>query len=173
MTNKEIVKSILPNARQESHKERGFQGKKYYLIRNGRSFAPLAEGYTAAEAWKNTIPIVLEIAKVAIEKEKLKTPKNGIKIISEERKRQVEKEGYTVEHDDQHTNNELAIAAGTYAINPLINEVMLDENEIPHLWPWSGGSWKPVPENRIKELAKAGALLAAEIDRLLRISSDT
>lgn len=61
---------------------------------------------------------------------------------------------------------ELSIAAGTYAIRPLINEVMLNENNIPYLWPWEDSYWNPTPENRIKELQKAGALIAAEIDRI-------
>jgi gamma-glutamylcyclotransferase (GGCT)/AIG2-like uncharacterized protein YtfP len=36
-------------------------------------------------------------------------------------------------------------------------------------WPWDESAFKPSPDNRIKELTKAGALIAAEIDRLLRI----
>lgn len=35
------------------------------------------------------------------------------------------------------------------------------------MWPWSDEKWNPEPDNRIRELAKAGALIAAEIDRLL------
>ena len=35
------------------------------------------------------------------------------------------------------------------------------------MWPWNGSYWKPTPDDRIKELTKAGALIAAEIDRLL------
>jgi hypothetical protein len=31
------------------------------------------------------------------------------------------------------------------------------------------GNWKPTPGNRIRELEKAGALIAAEIDRLSRL----
>jgi hypothetical protein len=36
-------------------------------------------------------------------------------------------------------------------------------------WPWDKGWWKPTPDNRIRELEKAGALIAAEIDRLQRM----
>jgi hypothetical protein len=42
----------------------------------------------------------------------------------------------------------------------------------PPMWPWKPDWWKPSPgtdeEARIRELAKAGALIAAEIDRLQR-----
>ena len=37
-------------------------------------------------------------------------------------------------------------------------------------WPWNVVWWKPTPDDRIRELAKAGALIAAEIDRLIYIS---
>lgn len=65
MTNKEIVKSILPNAEQESHVA-GFERRRYYLIRNGRDSMYLSEGKTVAEAWKNALPVVLEYAKESI-----------------------------------------------------------------------------------------------------------
>lgn len=92
--------------------------------------------------------------------------KTGIELIAEERQRQIEKEGWTAEHDAEHINGEIAIAGAVYAMRPLINEVMLKEDGIPYLWPWDGNWYKPTPENRVRELQKAGALIAAEIDRL-------
>lgn len=38
-------------------------------------------------------------------------------------------------------------------------------------WPWAKEFWKPDSTDRVKELAKAGALIAAEIDRILTKSS--
>jgi len=38
---------------------------------------------------------------------------------------------------------------------------------VPPIWPWEKSWWKPTPNDRVKELVKAGALIAAEIDRLL------
>jgi hypothetical protein len=35
-------------------------------------------------------------------------------------------------------------------------------------WPWDRAWWKPSPNNRIRDMEKAGALIAAEIDRLQR-----
>lgn len=87
--------------------------------------------------------------------------KTGIEIISEERKRQQEIEGWNSEHDKEHTIGELALAAACYAIIPAMRPAKLP----PAYWPWQDW-WKPTPEDRIKELAKAGALIAAEIDRL-------
>ena len=42
--------------------------------------------------------------------------KSGIEIIAEERKRQIEVEGWTPEEDDLYTAGQLALAGATYAI---------------------------------------------------------
>jgi hypothetical protein len=97
-------------------------------------------------------------------------PKAGIDIIAAERKRQVEKEGWTADHDDKHVRGELAWAAACYAKPPLYRTAAINEGRYPpQVWPWDAGSWKPCPDNRVRELAKAGALIAAEIDRILRV----
>lgn len=87
----------------------------------------------------------------------------GIELITEERQRQIEKHGWTAEHDAEHSNNELSKAAIVYASDSQVRE---NSNIIDWLWPWEREWWKPTPENRIRELQKAGALIAAEIDRL-------
>lgn len=40
------------------------------------------------------------------------------------------------------------------------------------IWPWDKSWWKPTPDDRIRELIKAGALIAAEIDRLQRLNKE-
>jgi hypothetical protein len=93
-------------------------------------------------------------------------PANGVALIAAERRRQVEKEGWTPEHDDEHADDKLASAAACYAAPKWQRAVTA--NGVPALWPWDKCWWKPSPDNRIRELAKAGALVAAEIDRLSR-----
>jgi len=93
--------------------------------------------------------------------------KTGVQLIADERKRQVEKEGYVAAHDDQHTNGELAIAGSIYASPARLRFFLLYKTS-PLNWPFDDGEYKPVPQDRVKELVKAGALIAAEIDRLLR-----
>lgn len=97
--------------------------------------------------------------------------KTGIELIIKERKRQIEKEGWTPKHDDSHIDGELANAASCYAMTDdqrdFINEHGNDY--FLNLWPFELEWLKFTPEDRIKELTKAGALIAAEIDRLNRI----
>lgn len=86
----------------------------------------------------------------------------GIELIAAERKRQIEVEGWTAEHDAQHTDGGLAEAAACYAM-PRRKSIEI----VPYDWPWAVEWWKPTPDDRIRELTKAGALIAAELDRLL------
>jgi hypothetical protein len=47
-----------------------------------------------------------------------------------------------------------------------------EEPCVPDEWPFDRSWYKPTPENRIRELEKAGALIAAEIDRLQRLENN-
>ena len=55
------------------------------------------------------------------------------------------------------------MAASAYAC-PRFERKMdpLRENAIPWVWPWDDSYWKPTPKDRIRELAKAGALTGTE-----------
>lgn len=101
--------------------------------------------------------------------------KTGIELIAEERQRQIEKEQWSEGHDDNHKHGELARAAAAYALPKQFRQLM--KNGRPVLFPWSIKWWKPTTfsekegkyvEDRIRQLQKAGALIAAEIDRLNR-----
>ena len=83
---------------------------------------------------------------------------SGVGLIAEERKRQIEKEGWLAAHDDEHANGEMAQAAACYTLGEDCVE-----------WPWEEEWWKP--KDRISDLVRAGALIAAEIDRLTRLST--
>lgn len=100
--------------------------------------------------------------------------KTGSQLIADERQRQIDTEGYDPAHDDEHKQHELARAAVCYAMPPgQRNLSQLDNRRgerVPLRWPWDGVWWKPTPNDRVRELVKAGALIAAEIDRLQRMS---
>ena len=95
--------------------------------------------------------------------------KTGIELITEERQRQIEKEGWTPEHDAEHKEGELAKAAAYYAMTEETIDFIDNEwgNDMHlHIWPFELKWLKRTPENRVRDLQKAGALIAAEIDRL-------
>lgn len=98
---------------------------------------------------------------------------SGIEAISAERWRQVFEEGWTHEHDDRHVRGELAAVAACYAAPLRAQEVALWA-----LWPstWDRSFWKPsaTPGDlsaRRRDLVKAGALIAAEIERIDRMAN--
>lgn len=91
-------------------------------------------------------------------------PSEAIADIAAERRRQIEVEGWTPEHDAAHDMGELARAAICYA-DPL-NEV---REQPPAKWPWSSEWWRP--KDRRRDLVRAGALIVAEIERLDRLAS--
>lgn len=96
------------------------------------------------------------------------TVSDGVRMIADERWRQ----GYSREHDDQHADAELTAAAVVYA-NAAINQiqsVVPSEAMLLDGWPWERESYHP-SDNTIYNLQRAGALIAAEIDRLLRAKS--
>lgn len=96
--------------------------------------------------------------------------KTGTQLITEERERQISQEGWTDHHDDDHSSFELTNAAISYAAHVVSPDEEGDENGKPRPcfdWPWAMEWWKP-SEDPIRNLVKAGALIAAEIDRLQR-----
>lgn len=96
------------------------------------------------------------------------TAMTGTDLIAAERQRQIDAEGYTAEHDASghgHYEDALARAAVCYA-SPPYHRMRNSWEDHPFYWPWSPDSWKPTPDDRVRELVKAGALIAAEIDRL-------
>lgn len=102
--------------------------------------------------------------------------KTGIELITDERARQVSKEGWTALHDSEHTQAEMCAAAQCYAAvaeiqaaNHCTTEGISDT---PDQWPWDHEWWKP-SDDPVRNLVKAGALIAAEIDRLQRLREHT
>jgi hypothetical protein len=106
---------------------------------------------------------------------------SGAERIATERARQITDEGRTAEHDAAHKQGALTMAAIVYATaaasSPDMRKNFRDVKEqgltLRH-WPWEAGSFKigadDGKDSRIRELTKAGALIAAEIDRLLKQS---
>jgi hypothetical protein len=92
------------------------------------------------------------------------TKTNAARDVLAERRRQIEAEGWTPEHDDEHSVGELAKAAACYA---LVSAGFNPDATIT-VWPWHRLWWKPSDKRR--NLVKAGALILAEIERLDRMA---
>lgn len=103
--------------------------------------------------------------------------KTGVEIIAEERATHPQR-GFDIEHDAQHTDGAIADMAAIYACTH--RETELRDLTIRQMiwgnaptWPYEetrNADWFTPQPDRIKELAKAGALIAAEIDRLQNLS---
>jgi hypothetical protein len=104
----------------------------------------------------------------------------GIEMIAAERARQIAVEGWTPAHDGEHVRNELVQAAICYAacVLSIGDEIPVwingQQGRAAPLWP---KTWAPSWDKRrehiarggpVRALAIAGALIAAEIDRLER-----
>lgn len=85
---------------------------------------------------------------------------SGADLIAAERQRQIDAEGWTADHDDEHSAGELVDAAVCYATEG-------GSDHVPVNWPWEPEWWKQHGDP-IRNLTIAGALIAAEIDRLQR-----
>lgn len=110
---------------------------------------------------------------------------NGAALIAAERQRQINEEGYLPHHDLFHDDLSLMKAADEYLSvaeyvakygHPITCEDWLniedDHGFQASRWPWAAEHFKPAPEP-IRNLVKAGALIAAEIDRLQRAALNT
>ena len=121
--------------------------------------------------------VMKALDKVELDYKQILEGDNGIAKIFAERVRQLEEEGYSKYNDvGNHLTGALAKAAATYALRPFLNEPNFafgDLDGVPVMFPFGRSWWKPTPDNRIKELAKAGALIAAEIDRLAENEKNT
>ncbi|MEC4091602.1 crAss001_48 related protein [Pseudoalteromonas rubra] len=103
----------------------------------------------------------------------------GIDLIAMERWDQIHAKGYDTVHDQQYKTSALGNAAICYAImagcTPRMRKRFRHFNKQgrpPNGWPWSSAHFKPgegdSDQERVRELTKAAALIAAEIDRIER-----
>ncbi len=102
----------------------------------------------------------------------------GASLVLAERVRQMQVEGWTPGRDvAEYHKGELIAAAICYAQAPYPHQLTDNSRNStrPEGWPWSDAWWKPGKQDangnmpvdqRVRELAKAGALICAEIDRL-------
>lgn len=92
---------------------------------------------------------------------------DGVRAIAEERRRQVEAEGFSPATDAGYNAGELAKAALAYVQLAAMDLAAGGRDHIatgspPACWPWHPVWWKP--RNARRDLVRAGALIAAQLD---------
>lgn len=95
---------------------------------------------------------------------------SAIDDVAAERRRQIEEEGWTPQHDERcHPKGELSMAGACYAFHAS-NEIHPNRfgfwSPPPSGWPFHESWWKPSKHGPRRDLVKAAALIVAEIDRL-------
>jgi len=103
--------------------------------------------------------------------------------VAQERMQQRLREGFSLEHDDQHKDGSMSLAAACYAMFASVSDAARKNTDMPggltvdgktipgwaawlEIWPWERKWWKP--KDRRRDLVRAGALIIAEIERLDR-----
>jgi len=89
-----------------------------------------------------------------------------LKLIFQERERQIYEKNHTPELDDKYENLELVKAAICYAMGEKL--VLRGGTHMGHVWPW-GFRNHVRSDDRMKNLATAGALIMAEMEREMRL----
>lgn len=84
---------------------------------------------------------------------------NGAELIALERSRQIRIEGYDAKHDQSLDDHALEEAAMAY-----IHSSIGEKKEAIKCWPWLLPFLKP--RTRVRDLVRAGALIAAAIDKI-------
>jgi hypothetical protein len=93
----------------------------------------------------------------------------GVGLIAAERERQISQEGWSAEHDDLHAEGILAIAAAELAVDGYANITPPFERD--HCGSRAKYGYRGSKPDRVRALTIAGALIAAEIDRLQRVAT--
>lgn len=94
----------------------------------------------------------------------------GAELISNEYNRHFQSGERSPELDPAHANGEMMIAAACYLLHETGNVYFHPAGGLPPMaWPWESKWWKPAQGDRVQDLVKAGAFIAAEIDRIQKL----
>lgn len=123
----------------------------------GAKFLRTDEGYKEGVKHEQSCQKNPLVRKIAALTERVGLLLGGVAMIAAERQRQKSEEGWSPEHDEQHVSGELARAAAAYCLPSLDAHLYF-----PCSWQ---NKREGFPMPTMRDLVKAGALIAAEIDR--------
>jgi hypothetical protein len=139
--------------------------ERTWLVGHEAATEKLAEWWRHARALSET-KSVEDIAATPVLAVDAASTSTAIDALVTERARQINREGWTPEHDDQHADGALALAAACYAASGAGRKI--EQSPWWDVWPWDLSDYKPGDPRR--DLVRAGALIVAEIERLDRKS---
>lgn len=97
----------------------------------------------------------------------MENTKTGVELIAEERQKQIDKHGFTaqyhVEHPEYYEQNQLNQASASLILFDVIPDDLF--LEVPENWD-KDWFYKLLNHSQFERLVIAGALIAAELDRL-------
>lgn len=94
-----------------------------------------------------------------------------LRLVALERERQIKVERFNDVHDDRYIYGELARAAACYTLANIEEMDPYSFNSLwRSVWPFDKKWWKP--GDSLRNLAKAGALILAEMERIERVLED-
>ena len=97
-------------------------------------------------------------------------PLQAAEMIHAERYRQQTQEGYSIEHDDEHTEGQLAVLAAGYVLSSRGKNYTWLVGQVASVI--KAGGWSFKPADPIRDLVFAGALILAELERRLRAEEE-
>jgi hypothetical protein len=121
--------------------------------------------------WDNVAPLAAPVLQEGAHAAREMAQTAAARDVLAERRRQIDHEGYDQKHDDEHVCEEIAAYAAFYAMPPATRDWPAEETGYGTTWGWAivPDGWRvPEPDDRRRELVKAGALILAEIERLDR-----
>lgn len=150
--------------KQKAYDDYVANSEKVYgdLLDENRRLAESTDGQESLQQLQQKLDDALAMNRKLHERLTSVNATTGAYMIAVERERQIKDEGYNEEHDQAHAPMTLAKAAVSYI---LCNDERKRKIAKTTYWPWEDKYYKPLDMKR--NLVRAGALVAAAIDRLL------
>lgn len=165
----------LIRARDVAHEELSRIDAMVTMLLNGEWAEHVGKGSHSRAVEGVFTKLINEVSRIGDERDQLQAELAALLVprdlshaaidVLAERTRQVKQEGWSTDYDDQHSDGQMAVAAGYYALACGFPHDR-DGRRAPPYWPWDESCWKP--KDARSNLVRSAALILAEIERLDR-----